>query len=78
MRRVDRQLLIRLFKAAVEMNVKVVIIGGGWPCKDVSCLNSGRVGVTGERTGLFVEFFRVAGLVEEMCALHELMFLGFG
>ena len=45
--------LERLVALAVEMGATCVIVGGGFPCQDVSLLNASRGGSEAERTGLY-------------------------
>ena len=76
--KVDREFVGRILRVAAEMGVRVTVLGGGWPCQDVSRLNSQRVGATGMRTGLFGEFVRIADLVQEFCRLWSMQFVGLG
>lgn len=49
---------------------KIDIIAGGFPCQDISCAGS-RVGITGQRSGLWSEFARIIGEVRPRFALIE-------
>ena len=49
----------------------VFLITGGFPCQDISIANIKGVGIEGERSGLWSEFFRIIGEVRPKFALIE-------
>ena len=57
---------------------QVDLIVGGFPCQDISAANNSRVGISGERSGLWSDFYRIICelrpryvLVENVAALLE-------
>ena len=76
--KVTRDYLSRLIVTAAELGVRLVILAGGWPCQGVSQLNRDRVGVGGSRSGLFVEFIRVAEATRSLAESRDMKFLGVG
>lgn len=49
---------------------RVDVITGGFPCQDISAAGKG-AGITGERSGLWSEFFRIIGEVRPRFVLVE-------
>jgi DNA (cytosine-5)-methyltransferase 1 len=48
----------------------VDVVSGGFPCQDISCAGKG-AGITGERSGLWVEFARIVSEVRPRYVLVE-------
>ena len=57
---------------------QVVFTAGGFPCRDVSCLNKHCAGAGGARFGLFREFIRVTRLVMRLVGELGMQFIGLG
>tara|TARA_R110002020_G_scaffold308284_5_gene524011 strand:+ start:134 stop:1060 length:927 start_codon:yes stop_codon:yes gene_type:complete len=73
---------VRTFPPRPVKDWKVDIIAGGFPCQDVSLANGNARGLDGERSGLFSEIVRVAGIIRPRAIVLEnvaaLYFRGLG
>ena len=50
---------------------RVDVVSGGFPCQDISVANSSGVGITGAKSGMWVEMARIIGEVRPRFALVE-------
>ena len=50
---------------------KIDLLAGGSPCQDLSCMNSTREGLKGEKSGLFYEYVRVKNLFKPTWFIFE-------
>lgn len=62
---------VRTFPPRPVKDWKVDIIAGGFPCQDVSTANGNARGLDGERSGLFAEIVRVAGIIRPRAIVLE-------
>lgn len=73
---------VRTFPPRPVKDWKIDIIAGGFPCQDVSLANGNARGLDGERSGLFSEIVRVAGIIRPRAIVLEnvaaLYFRGLG
>tara|TARA_R110002167_G_scaffold267053_3_gene473779 strand:+ start:1898 stop:2785 length:888 start_codon:yes stop_codon:yes gene_type:complete len=62
---------VRTFPPRPAKDWSVDIIAGGFPCQDISTANGKAEGLDGERSGLFYEIIRVAGIIRPRAIVLE-------